>query len=177
MDLEADSKLVDYEFKQLVGSLLEATTSRTRRASAEEAVPPDDATIDQETLRSNCFISANLVAARNLIYFFDARSNRADDILHADFLGGATLEESPGLAEVRAERDRISKTLAHLTRARHDYEGDPWFLIRITRLLLEEGARFVAATRAIGPDRGAWFAGVDHARDVFGKLFPPETLG
>lgn len=150
MNLERDARHVCYEYKQLAGSLGKAEHCRRDRSLLEAHLrDDDDARLDDLTLVSNCFITATLVAARNLIDFYRDTSRHKDDILYVNFIG-APFPLTSELSELRGYSDPISKRLAHLTRVRHDDWGG-WYLIRISRLLLIQapprGARTYMHTR------------------------------
>jgi hypothetical protein len=84
--------------------------------------------IDQ--IVSNAFIEAFLVHYRNLIDFLSPRKTKhPDDITAADFVPGFVSTKAP-----RQYRDRIDKSLSHLSQARASVEDKGWDL---TQMLVE----------------------------------------
>lgn len=91
-----------------------------------QRTPPEE--VDQ--IVSNAFIEAFLVHYRNLIDFLSPRKTKhPNDITAADFVPGFVSTKAP-----TQYRDRIDKSLSHLSRARGDVEDKGWDL---TEMLFE----------------------------------------
>jgi hypothetical protein len=110
----------------------------------------------EEVLDASAWVESFLIHTRVLRDFFCRGRHKSDDVIAADFVAGWTQPQASDYTYISAQKDRLDKSLAHLTTTRvmYDSEGKQWDVEKILSEIKPMIQRFL---KELPVDRRSWF--------------------